>query len=283
MSERVSFERQGFTLIELLVVMAIMISVAALAVVYLPRMNDNIKVASAADRVQGMLVVAKQRAKRDQVRTGVRIVFDSSALATQLQYIQQPDDLSIGQYASASGTPPTATFSSLPAGFAFTQYVVGGDCLILFGEPGAPIPREIATPGAATLTMVANTTPFPASAPTGNPNYRIIRAPRLISGEPAVTLPTDTVIDGGQCQPTNAASTTYDIVFGPSGAVVNGAANSGTTNLICLYIRDVDAANSTAAPSLIAIQGRTGFIGAYPVNTGADPFQFAKDPRGSGM
>ena len=56
--------RPGFTLIELIVAMGIMMFIAALTVAMLPRMSDNIRVAAAADKLQGWLLAAKQRATR---------------------------------------------------------------------------------------------------------------------------------------------------------------------------------------------------------------------------
>lgn len=273
--------RRAFTLIELLVVMGIVVTLATMAVVFLPRMNDNIKVSSAADQIQGVLVIAKQRAKRDQMPTGVRIVFNGG-VATQLQYIQQPDEINQGTYTNGSISAPWVATFSLPQGMDFTQMVSAGDYLLV--KDAASIPRQIASGGvsASTLTLVSTTTtPLPLTVATGTP-YSILRAPQILSGEAPNVLPTDVVIDQSLNLPALSGDPyTYEIIFAPTGGVMNAAATS-STNLICLYVRDVNAA-ATAAPALIAIQGRSGLVGAHPVAAGADPYLYAKDPRSSGM
>src|SRR4051794_22298825 len=108
---RLTRTRRGFTLIELLVAVGILLVIATLGAYFLPRMQANARVSSAADKIQGMLVIGKQRAKRDQLRTGVRILFNNG-VATQLVYIQQPEDLAIGRYVGSADpswdaiTPP---------------------------------------------------------------------------------------------------------------------------------------------------------------------------------
>lgn len=66
-------DRSGFTLVELLVVILLMLVLAALAVLFVPRVNERRKSAIAAEQVQTALLTAKQRAVRDQAPRGVRI------------------------------------------------------------------------------------------------------------------------------------------------------------------------------------------------------------------
>src|SRR4029078_11699650 len=75
--------------------------------------------------------------------------------------------------------------------------------------------------------------PYTIDQPTSN--YRVIRSPRLVPGEPPLPLPQNVAIDVGavlsKYQPPQAtdkqsAPFNYDIVFGPAGGVVGrGAGN----------------------------------------------------------
>ena len=70
-------------------------------------------------------------------------------------------------------------------------------------------------------------------------------------------------------------------LFSPTGAVVG--ANAGNSKLF-LFIHDVTMnpfdINKTG---IVSVQTRTGFIGAYSVAPGADPFFFAESGRESGL
>lgn len=65
--------RAGFTLVELLVVIVLLLVLATLAVLFVPRINERRKSAVGAEQVQSALLTAKQRAVRDQAPRGVRI------------------------------------------------------------------------------------------------------------------------------------------------------------------------------------------------------------------
>ncbi len=87
--------RSAFTLVELLVVIAIMIVLLAIGigVAYSGAFGSQ-KLHSAADRAGGWLLIAKNRAKRDNAPRGVRF-FRNPANPTQVteaQYIEQPDE-----------------------------------------------------------------------------------------------------------------------------------------------------------------------------------------------
>ncbi len=76
-SHRHSLARRGFTLLELLVVLTLLAVLATLVVVYLiPAFQDNKNVVRGSDRVTTALVIAKQRALRDQAPRGVRFIQD---------------------------------------------------------------------------------------------------------------------------------------------------------------------------------------------------------------
>src|SRR5262249_22001578 len=86
--------RRGFTLIELIVVIAIIIVLTALTVLIVPGIQANQKAQRGAESVQQMLLIAKQRALRDRVATGVRFLDpNNSGQVRQMIYVQQPDNL----------------------------------------------------------------------------------------------------------------------------------------------------------------------------------------------
>src|SRR5207248_1029930 len=65
--------RTGFTLVEMMVVLVLILIVGAIAVLFVPRMNERQKAAKGADQLQQAFLVAKMRALRDQAPRGVRI------------------------------------------------------------------------------------------------------------------------------------------------------------------------------------------------------------------
>jgi type II secretory pathway pseudopilin PulG len=87
--------RRGITLIELLVVITIVVALFALVAAVAPRMGERQRASRGADQLQGWLLIAKQRALRDQAPRGIRLpqVIGPPANAqyvTQLYYIEQP-------------------------------------------------------------------------------------------------------------------------------------------------------------------------------------------------
>jgi hypothetical protein len=117
-------------------------------------------------------------------------------------------------------------------------------------------------------------------------NYRILRQPRILMGEPPLQMPSNFAVDGSFSAPAligpvGGPPPSVDILFSPSGAVIGPYAASGK---LLFYIHD-----STQNPvdpnrgGIVAVQTRTGFIGAYAVAPGADPFLFAEEGRDSGL
>ena len=88
--------RRGFTLIEMLVVLGISLLLAAIAAgVGYSGMIGSQRTVSSADRVSGWLILAKQRALRDQRPSGVRFIGKSVGgnliACTEAQYIETPE------------------------------------------------------------------------------------------------------------------------------------------------------------------------------------------------
>ena len=303
--------RSGFTLIELLVVMGIIVVIAALGAAFYPNISEGVKVANGADKLQGWLLMAKQRAKRDGRPTGIRFLFPPSTdpaanLCTTCQFVQQPDDYAQGR---CSGVTPPLTLNFTGVNFQ-TQYgdmtatgadqfdVLPGDFIELYGI--GPVHRIDKGITATTLPLVASTTSIaslviPTASSTAGPNYRVIRQPRPIPGEPLLEFPTSVGIDrngapGSGLPLSNIPSRqppaigTYEIIFSPSGSVVGDGTVTGT---VFLWVRDITVPMNTIAdgrPSLICIQATSGFIASHPVDlVSGNPYSYALDERSSGL
>jgi len=267
--------------------------------------------------------------------------------SSQLMYVQQPDDfalmLSPGppvQWSRCTGlslpgaSPVTATVTGNLKGIQYGALateesfdVQPGDYFELYG--GGPV-RQI-TPGSAivynagpnTTTLTFNPPPFPTtpimgastsppvpttSATGAGPNYRIIRQPRPLPGEPLLNFPDGIGIDLTSTGPTTAysnppsrtnmkdangnnVSAYFEIIFSPTGAVIGSGSYKFYNDQIFLWVRDlstldVSTDKQIGRPTIIAIQTRSGFIAAFPVaptNVSADPYFYAKNARSSGI
>lgn len=308
-------QRTGLTLVELVVVIAIIAMLAALTALYFPRFQEQELVARGADQIQAALLMAKQRAKRDGVPTGIRLVVVNQPNSnvnvhwTQLVYIQQPDDVAQGLYKGPlrnnqgvitdayTADFENANFASLPQGYQPTT----GDYLEVYG--GGVARRIASRTNANQLKIDDKSSPqlIDVNAPptinqTGNArtNYRIILGPREITGEQPINLPLvdqdpsnlqiirGVIIDRTNSKGVPSNNGVSEILFSPSGAVVG----QGTGNAqIILWVRDLRPDNKITAQQLICVHPRTGFIAAHPVDTTAngDPYSFTKDARSSGM
>jgi type II secretory pathway pseudopilin PulG len=111
-------------------------------------------------------------------------------------------------------------------------------------------------------------------------DYRIIRQPRVLTGETPLQLPAGICID-----PTKSigvpALPPMDIMFSPQGGVVNSAGN----DRFILWVRDYTKdASAPGDQFLVLIQTHTGFIAEHPVNTGPGGYYlFTQDARSSGL
>src|SRR5262245_11737695 len=94
---RLVFRRRGFTLVEMLVAIGILTVIATLSIAVIPKIQERTKASKGGDQIQGWLLIAKQRALRDRVPSGVRLIVDPDGYVRNLQYIQQPDKFTGGQ------------------------------------------------------------------------------------------------------------------------------------------------------------------------------------------
>jgi prepilin-type N-terminal cleavage/methylation domain-containing protein len=231
-SRRLDCNRPGFTLIELLVVMAIMAFLATVAVLMLPRLNENQRAGRGADQLQGWLLIAKQRALRSGLPCGLRFVDDQSPAAqglwmTEALYIEQPPDLVIFMPNGAGGqivrgvtvTPiasggATLTLEPPPAGVTLAagqSDFTGGDTTSTTSlwpvQPGDYVELQggglllqiSPTAGSVTATTLT-TTSAPANPPPSTQvikSYRIIRGTRVVQGEEPLKLPNNVGIFKG--------------------------------------------------------------------------------------
>jgi prepilin-type N-terminal cleavage/methylation domain-containing protein len=277
-------KRTGFTLIELLVVLGIILMLSVLTVLFMPRLQERQRVAQGADQLQYWLLMAKQRALRDRIATGVRLQLShlptdpaNQYYVRDLEYIQQPDDYSQGLVTGWRENVVAFTgvdFLSNP------QSIQVGDYLLI---RGGGVPTRITAITSSTSLQVASLAPPGLTACT----YRILRQPRPLAGEQPLQLPQDVAIDIQKSlnvpsrQAPGSTSLYWEIVFSPSGRVVG----QGTGNApIALWVRDVTLdASAPGDQTLMVVYPLTGLIAAHLVAPGGDPYLYIRDGRSSGF
>lgn len=231
--------RRGFTLIELLVAIAIIVFLATLGVVLMPRLSEQQRAGRGADQLQGWFLIAKQRALRSGLPTGIRIVdtnpANNNGLINEFQYVEQPPDFQVflagtqvRQIAISPNpltynplTPPTDFIAVLqPPATGYPDFSGGfgtdktlwpvqiGDYLEVQG--GGLLHQIIGFDPAGlndaiTLHLAPFTTSLPVNTTTTNiigptSTWRIIRSPRVIVGEEPLKLPDSVALFKGFCQ-----------------------------------------------------------------------------------
>lgn len=265
--------RRGFTLVEMLVVIAIILMLFALGVAFLPGAYQDKDVRRGAELLQRWLVMARERAKRDKIPVGIRLLNPTfSTYVDKLQFIMRPDDFSSG---TVSGTGTAVTTSQ-----AITN-VTAGDFLELNGNG---LPHRITAAGGNSLTL-SSPLLYPISAQNPCKHFRIIRQPRPLAGELELELPNNVGIDTTLCSTSGTGPTSpwpiNDILFAPNGAVTG--AGVGYDKII-FYVRNTQTTATKGSPLLVTIYTRTGFIVTHPVDPdGSNRYSFTLDPRSSGM
>ncbi|MBX9678457.1 MAG: prepilin-type N-terminal cleavage/methylation domain-containing protein [Gemmataceae bacterium] len=269
-------KRTGFTLIELLTVISLIGVLGAMGVYFLPSFNDSARAAKGAGQLQNWLQIARTRAMRDGVPTGLRMqAFGSTSATAKFQYVAQPDDYSVGQ-ATVTANSPTVTFSAPCDLFGSTGDNVRAGDFIEFLASGL-VHQIKSVDGQTALTLVPNSAPQFSITPSGQsyassttliPNYRIIRQAR-VSDDEVLELPSNIVVEPGKSiqTPSNASlMAPSDVLFSPSGSVMT----PGVGDRVIFWVRDVSRANVTDGdPTLIVVYARSGSVAAFPVNPAA--------------
>src|SRR5262245_33314561 len=108
--------REAFTLVEMLVVISMILLLAAVAILFVPRMNERQHASRGADRLQACLLIARMRALRYQQPRGIRItpvpvggpVIPGSQTGEMLGYLTSTSTVTPTQIsAQSTGTPVT--------------------------------------------------------------------------------------------------------------------------------------------------------------------------------
>jgi hypothetical protein len=279
----------------MLVVLGIVLVLAVVGYFVLPPLSGTFDRSRGIDLLSEWLLTAKMRAKRDRVPTGVRLQADpSSGLYNQVLYIQQPDKL---QGAQTGGTCKATNGPSTQILFVNVDFVGGaasagqvdqalvqpGDYLQVNGGPVYQVQSVSVSANGTTVSLLSSLT-----VPVDTSDYLFYRQPRLLLGEDVKQLPGDLVIDLGAGASLNVPRRTvpgngrsyYEILFGPTGAVVGQGTLGGK---IVLWLRDNSTTSTPGPPTLIAVQTRTGFIAAYDVAPGTDPYAFTENGRAGGL
>jgi prepilin-type N-terminal cleavage/methylation domain-containing protein len=334
-----SGRRSAFTLIELIVVVSIILVLAGIAALLLPRVLASEKASQGASQVQGWLMIARGRAIRDQAPRGLRLNLNSDPLANSwwvvnLQYIEQPEDLggvdlgSLDAQGNKQGrflialtynTLPSGVLANVTADFAgnptpidfFNGSSDPNEWLVQPGDyvevNGGGLVFRVAFPsengGNPTVTsQIAGglgnrliLAPPPRNLPQVVPTiptwrYRIIRQPRVLTGEDALELPRDVAIDltksvgfqGGAAPAALFNGNAVDILFDRFGNVIGQAA---AYDKIVLWVLDVTMDPTSGDQTLISINSRSGLAEAHAVNF--DPtlggfYIFTQDGRSPG-
>jgi prepilin-type N-terminal cleavage/methylation domain-containing protein len=251
--------RAGFTLIELLVVMTIIALLAALGYLMLPSLFSDYGRVRSVDQLSQWLLTAKQRAKRDGLPTGLRLLLpaddngnvvvnpDGTASVRQVQYVQQPEPLSGGSLIlNTRTTPPSFTWSggalvTITAGRATFQnvdFTLGsanpeewlvqpGDSLEL--QDQLHLIGQVLGPNRLALQDLNVNFNNPTQPGRVTGNYRILRRPRPLQGESVLTIPNNVAVDMGQATITSGVVTGF--ASGPSRNVPERRV-SATSNVI---------------------------------------------------
>ena len=295
--------RYAFTLVELLVVISILTVLLALTAIYVvPAFQDNKNVIRGVDRVTTVLLIAKQRALRDQRPVGVRFEVDDEGICRTMRYVEQPDLLP-GQRAILTQGSPVV----LLPGVDIQGSATPGDFENYNVQPGDWI-RFLTPPPNTSQNMELKQAAWPAGGvvvfnPPGTTRefgpFSILRQTRPIPGEDVVELPQNVVVDLKAVADVNPQYSVprrfryhnlamnnpfldyfYEIVFSPSGDVFNRY--SATPIVLWVHDATKDPRDSATA-RVIGVYPRTGLVGAHEIAPGPNPLAFALDGKSSGL
>jgi len=291
--------RRGMTLVELLVVMSIMVTFAAMTAAFYPSISSDNQIAQASNKIQNLLVGARQKARRDNNVTGVRFFPDlnNSSAANQMMLVQKPVDLtgsSLG--ANIVYSPPNivsfldnANNPYFVWGFATGEdLVMANDILV---DPLTNNSTKITVKGASANQMLINSA-FCTPTFSTPLNYKIIRQARIVPGEEAIPMPEgyEILLGANFFGPkVNPSDSSIDVCFEKTGAVyqIDFAAN------VYIWVHKTGSIKYSEDDAIIGIQRNNGKVAVFPVglvdfsNAGNttlhNPFMFARNPTNEGL
>ena len=304
--------RRGMTLVELLVVMSIMVTFAAMTAAFYPSISSDNQISQTSNKIQNLLVSARQKARRDNNVTGVRFFPDTNnpSSATQMMLVQKPVDLtgsSLG--ANIVFSSPNIVSFFLPDnantpypvwGFAPSEdLVMANDILVdpLTNNSTKIIGRRYIpptnTPDNKSMLINSDFCTPTFSMPL---NYKIIRQARIVPGEEAIPLPEGYEIllspNGINCffgPKVNPSDSSIDVCFEKTGAVyqIDFASN------VYIWVHKTGSTKYAEDDAIIGIQRNNGKVAVFPVglvdfsnaaNTNLhNPFMFARNPTNEGL
>lgn len=295
--------RKGMTLVELLVVMSIMVTFAAITAAFYPSISSDNQIAQTANKIQNLLVGARQKARRDNNVTGIRFFPDATNpnIANQMMLVQKPVDLtgnSLG--ANIFFTPPNiVSFSDNTNNPYFVWGFATGDDLIM--------PNDILVdPSTNNATNITGRRYVP---PTNMPdyksmvinsgfytpnfisplNYKIIRRPRIVPGEEAIPMPDgyEILLGANFYGPkVNPSDSSIDVCFEKTGALyqIDFASN------VYIWVHKTGSTKYAEDDAIIGIQRNNGKVAVFPVGPVDfsdpklhDPFKYATNPTNEGL
>jgi len=294
--------RRGMTLVELLVVMSIMLTFAAITAAFYPSISSDNQIAQASNKIQNLLVGARQKARRDNNVTGVRFFPDlnNPSAATQMMLVQKPVDLTGNNLAPVSVNigfiPPNIVSFSDNAnnpwpvwGFATGEdLIMANDILV---DPLTNNSTKITVKGASANQMLINSA-FCTPTFSTPLNYKIIRQARIVPGEEAILMPEGYEISLGanfSGPKVNPSDSSIDVCFEKTGAVyqIDFAAN------VYIWVHKTGSTKYAEDDAIIGIQRNNGKVSVFPVglvdfsnagNTSLhNPFMFARNPTNEGL
>ena len=296
--------RRGMTLVELLVVMSIMVTFAAMTAAFYPSISSDNQIAQASNKIQNLLVGARQKARRDNNVTGVRFFPDlnNSSAANQMMLVQKPVDLtgsSLGAniyqpYLSApnpaNGQNPDPTiilFSTQVWGFPTGEdLIMANDILV---DSFTNNSTKITGKGASNNQMLINSNFYNPNINSTTLNYKIIRQARIVPGEEAIPMPEgyEILLGANFFGPkVNPSDSSIDVCFEKTGAVyqIDFAAN------VYIWVHKTGSIKYSEDDAIIGIQRNNGKVAVFPVglvdfgNSNLhDPFKFARNPTNEGL
>ena len=290
--------RRGMTLVELLVVMSIMVTFAAMTAAFYPSISSDNQIAQASNKIQNMLVGARQKARRDNNVTGVRFFPDlnNSSAATQMMLVQKPVDLTGNSLPanlyqpSLPGNPTVIQFSTQVWGFPTGEdLIMANDILV---DSFTNNSTKITGKGATINQMLINSNFYNPNIDSATLNFKIIRQPRIVPGEEAIPMPEGYEISLGanfSGPKVNPSDSSIDVCFEKTGAVyqIDFAAN------VYIWVHKTGSTKYSEDDAIIGIQRNNGKVAVFPVglvdfNNATDsnlhdPFKFARDPANEGL